>query len=58
MIPTGIMISLYIFIAMYFIGLGLSIYMLIKAFKDKERSMMLLSLIFIILFVLFGLGLI
>lgn len=58
MLPLNIIILLYIFITIYFVGIGFSIYMLINSIKDKKRLMVLISLVFIIFYVLFGLALI
>jgi hypothetical protein len=58
MIPTHILIMLGIFVGMYFVGIGLTLVLLIIAFKDKERFMITWALILLILEISFGLSLI
>ena len=57
MIPTHILIMLGIFVVMYFVGIGSTLVLLINAFKDKERFMITLALILLILEISFGLSL-
>ena len=57
MIPTHILIMLGIFVVMYFVGIGLTILLLINAFEDKERFMITLALVLLILEISFGLSL-
>lgn len=58
MIPTHILIMLGIFVVIYFVGIGLTLALLINAFKDKERFMITLAIILLILEISFGLSLI
>ena len=57
MIPAHILIMLSIFVVMYFVGIGLTILLLINAFEDKERFMITLALVLLILEISFGLSL-
>jgi hypothetical protein len=58
MIPTHILLLLCIFVVMYFVGTGLTLVLLISAFKDKERFTISWALILLILEISFGLSLI
>lgn len=57
MIPTHILIMLGIFAVIYFVGIGLTLLLLINAFKDKERFMITLAVVLLILEISFGLSL-
>ena len=57
MIPTHILITLGIFVVMYFVGIGLNLVLLINAFKDKKRFTITLAMILLILEIIFGLSL-
>jgi hypothetical protein len=58
MIPTHILVLLSIFVVMYFISLGLTITILIKAFKDNNRYMISIAMLVLIIEISFGLSLI
>lgn len=58
MIPTHILILIGIFVVLYFINLGLTITILIKAFKDNNRYMILIAMLVLIIEISFGLSLI
>ena len=57
MIPAHILMLLGIFVVVYFSGIGLTLALLYTAFKDKERFMITLSIILLILEISFGLSL-
>lgn len=57
MIPTHILILIGIFVVLYFINLGLTITILIKAFKDNNRYMILIAMLVLIIELCFGLSL-
>lgn len=57
MIPTSILIYLIILIIIYFIGLGLDLYLLYSFAKDKNLKGFFGVLIVLILYICFALGL-
>ena len=58
MIPLHIILCLYTFIIMYFLGLGLSIWSLIVSLKEQKRGAVFASFVILMIYVLFGLTLI
>ena len=57
MIPTSILIYLIILIIIYFMGLGLDLYLLYSFAKDKNLKGFFGALIVLILYICFALGL-
>ena len=57
MIPTSILIYLIILIIIYFMGLGLDLYLLYSYAKDKNFKGFFGALIVLIVYICFALGL-
>lgn len=53
MIPVNILILLIIFVILYFIGAGLTVYAFIKSIQDKKISSAIISFIILIFYVVF-----
>lgn len=58
MIPINILILLIIFVILYFIGAGLTVYAFIKSIKDKKIASTIISFIIMIFYVVFYLCLV
>lgn len=58
MIPTSIMIGLYVMIGAYLIGVVLTAYALISSIKDRHWKASIVSLALLTIYIVFGLGLI
>jgi hypothetical protein len=58
MIPVSILILLIIFVILYFIGAGLTVYTFIKSIQDKKIASAIISFIIIIFYVVFYLFLV
>jgi hypothetical protein len=58
MIPLNIVLCLYGFIAIYLLGLGLSIWSLIVSLKEQKRGAVFASFVVLMIYVLYGLALI
>lgn len=58
MIPVNILILLIIFVIIYFIGAGLTVYTFIKSIQDKKITSAIISFIIMIFYVVFYLLLI
>lgn len=57
MIPSNILLLASIFVLLYFIGFGLTIYGLCQSIKDNKRFSAFVSVIIIVFYILFGLAL-
>jgi hypothetical protein len=57
MIPNNILLLASIFVLLYFIGFGLTIYGLYQSIKDNKRFSVFISVIIIVFYILFGLAL-
>ena len=58
MIPLHIVLCLYGFIMIYFLGLGLSAWSLIVSLKEQKRGAVFASFVILMIYVLYGLALI
>ena len=58
MIPVSILILLIIFVILYVIGAGLTVYTFIKSIQDKKITSTIISFIIMILYVVFYLFLV
>jgi hypothetical protein len=58
MIPLNIILCLYGFIALYLLGLGLSVWSLIVSLKEQKRGAVFASFVILMIYVLYGLALI
>lgn len=58
MIPISILILLIIFIILYIIGAGLTVYTFIKSIQDKKISLIIISFIIMMFYVVFYLCLV
>ena len=57
MIPNNILLLASIFVLLYFVGFGLTIYSLYQSIKDNKRLSVSISIITIVFYILFGLAL-
>lgn len=58
MIPVSILILLIIFIILYIIGAGLTVYTFIKSIQDKKMTTTIISFIIMMFYILFYLCLV
>ena len=58
MIPVNILILLIIFVILYIIGAGLTVYTFIKSIQDKKKATTIISFIIMIFYVIFYLCLV
>lgn len=57
MIPNNILLLAGIFVLLYFVGFGLTIYGLYQSIKDNKRFSVFISVVIIVFYILFGLAL-
>lgn len=57
MVPTNIILCLFGFMALYIIGIISTLFLLFNSIKNKDTSLMILSIVILIIFILFGMGL-
>lgn len=57
MIPNNILLLASIFVLLYFVGFGLTIYGLYQSVKDNKRFSAFISIVIIVFYILFGLAL-
>ena len=57
MIPNNMLLLASIFVLLYFIGFGLTIYSLYQSIKDNKRFSVFISVIIMVFYILFGLAL-
>jgi hypothetical protein len=57
MVPTNIILCLFGFMVLYIIGIISTLFLLFNSIKNKDTSLMILSIVILIIFILFGIGL-